>query len=175
VQASYDGYPTVHDFATRPDFYMGVGNLLAVPVAHAVGRRSVYLPSTIVLSFSCPWCAYSGSLDSHIAGRNVMSIAAGKIEASCPIIIEEIFYLHERRHFIAWFCALQILESAALIVASSYLANDLGWRWWYGVFGCLSGAISVLSIVFIVEIKYTRSPEALSELTDITLCVCRLC
>jgi MFS family permease len=96
VQASYNNNPQAHDLATWPAFYMGVGNLLAIPVAHAVGRRPVYLLSTIVLSFSCLWCAYSGNLNSHIAGRNVMSIAAGQAEALCPIIVQEIFHLHER-------------------------------------------------------------------------------
>jgi hypothetical protein len=128
VQASYGGNPKTHDLATWPAFYMGVGNLLAIPVAHAVGRRPVYLLSTIVLAFGCLWCAYSDNLNSHIAGRNVMSVAAGQAEALCPIIVQEIFYLHERGHVIAWFCALQTLGTAALIVASSYLANDLGWR-----------------------------------------------
>jgi MFS family permease len=128
VQASYGGDPKTSDLATWPAFYMGIGNLLAIPVAHAVGRRPVYLLSTIVLSFGCLWCAYSDSLGSHIAGRNVMSIAAGQAEALCPIIVQEIFYLHERGRVVAWFCALQTLGTAALIVASSYLANGLGWR-----------------------------------------------
>jgi predicted MFS family arabinose efflux permease len=128
VQATYNRDPKTNDLVTWPAFYMGIGNLLAIPVAHAVGRRPVYLLSTIVLSFGCLWCSYSGSLDSHIAGRNVMSIAAGQAEALCPIIVQEIFYLHERGHVVAWFCALQTLGTAALIVATSYLANDLGWR-----------------------------------------------
>lgn len=162
VQASYGGNPKAHDLATWPAFYMGVGNLIAIPVAHAIGRRPIYLLSTIVLSFGCLWCAYSKSLDSHIAGRNVMSIAAGQAEALCPIIVQEVFYLHERGNVIAWFCALQTLGTAALIVASSYLANDLGWRWWYGVFGCVSGSIAVLSILFVAETKYERTLEALN-------------
>lgn len=162
VSMSYDHDPKTNDLVTWPAFYMGIGNLLAIPVAHAIGRRPVYLLSTIVLSLGCLWCAKSGSLNSHIAGRNVMSVAAGQAEALCPIIVQEIFYLHERGHVIAWFCALQTLGTAALIVASSYLANDLGWRWWYGIFGCLSGAIAVLSIIFVVETKYVRTLEALN-------------
>ncbi|KAL7770990.1 hypothetical protein CFE70_000930 [Pyrenophora teres f. teres 0-1] len=140
VQASYGGDPKTHDLATWPAFYMGVGNLLAIPVAHAIGRRPVYLMSTIILSFGCLWCAKSTSLASHIAGRNIMSIAAGQAEALCPLIVQEIFQLH----------------------GISYLASGLGWRWWYGVFGCLSGAIAVLSIIFVAETKYVRTLEALN-------------
>lgn len=128
VKASYGGDERTNDLATWPAFFMGVGNLLAIPVAHAVGRRPVYLLSTILLAFSCLWCAKSTSLSSHIAGRDIMSIAAGQAEALCPIIVQEIFYLHQRGKVIAWFCALQTLGTAALIVATSYLASDLGWR-----------------------------------------------
>ena len=143
---------------------MGVGNLLAIPVAHAVGRRPVYLLSTVVLAFGCLWCAKSTSLTSHIIGRDIMSIASGNAEALCPIIVQELFYLHERGKVIAWFCALQTLGTASLIVATSYLANDLGWRWWYGVFGCVNGAIALLSFFFVIETKYHRTTEALSML-----------
>ncbi|EDU44724.1 major facilitator superfamily transporter [Pyrenophora tritici-repentis] len=144
IQAEYGGDPKTHDLATWPAFFMGVGNLLAIPIAHAVGRRPIYLLSTIVLALTSAWCAQSTSLSSHIAGRDVMSIAA------------------ERGNVIAWFCAIQTLGTAALIVSSSYLATDLGWRWWYGVFGCVNGAIALLSIIFVVETKYVRTLEALN-------------
>ena len=164
VQASYHGDPRTSDLATWPAFFMGVGNLLAIPVAHAVGRRPVYLLSTVVLAFGCLWCAKSTSLTSHIIGRDIMSIASGNAEALCPIIVQELFYLHERGKVIAWFCALQTLGTASLIVATSYLANDLGWRWWYGVFGCVNGAIALLSFLFVIETKYHRTTEAISRL-----------
>lgn len=163
IKASYNGDPKTYDLSTWPAFYMGIGNLLAIPVAHAIGRRPMYLLSCIILSFGCLWCAKSGSLGSHIAGRNIMSLAAGQAEALCPIIVQEIFYLHERGNVVAWFCALQTLGTAAFIVASSYLANDLGWRWWYGIFGILSGAITVLSIIFVPETKFHRTLQALSK------------
>ncbi|KAI1578534.1 major facilitator superfamily transporter [Pyrenophora tritici-repentis] len=105
IQAEYGGDPKTHDLATWPAFFMGVGNLLAIPIAHAVGQRG---------------------------------------------------------NVIAWFCAIQTLGTAALIVSSSYLATDLGWRWWYGVFGCVNGAIALLSIIFVVETKYVRTLEALN-------------
>jgi hypothetical protein len=51
-----------------------------------------------------------------------------------------------------------------LIVASPYIAFDpnLGWRWWYGIFGTISGAITILSIIFVKETKYERSIAALT-------------
>ena len=164
VAASYNNDPKTHDLVLWPAFFMGVGNLISIPVAHAIGRRPVYLVSTLMVAFGCLWCAKSGSLESHIGGRDIMSVGAGTAEALCPIIVQEVFFLHERGKAIAWFCALQTVGTAALIVASPYIASDpnLGWRWWYGIFGIISGAVSVLSIIFVKETKYERSVEALT-------------
>ena len=164
VAASYNNDPKASDLVTWPAFFMGVGNLISIPVAHAIGRRPVYLFSTILIALGCLWCAKSGSLASHISGRDIMSIGAGTAEALCPIIVQEVFYLHERGRVIAWFCALQTVGTAALIVPSPQIASDpnLGWRWWYGIFGIVSGAVSVLSIIFVKETKYDRSLDALT-------------
>jgi MFS family permease len=164
VQAAYNNDPKTNDLLIWPAFFMGVGNLIAIPLSYAVGRRPIYLLSTIVLAFGCLWCAESKSLASHIAGRNIMSIAAGTCEALCPIIVQEIFYLHQRGKVVAAFSALQTVGTAALIIASPYIASDphLGWRWWYGIFGCVSGAVAVLSIIFVKETRYERSVEALN-------------
>ena len=164
VRASYNGDPKTNDLITWPAFFMRIGNLIAIPLSYAIGRRPIYLFSSILLAFGCLWCAKSESLESHIAGRDLMSIAAGTCEALCPIIVKEIFFLHERGRAIAAFSALQTVGTAALIIASPYIASDshLGWRWWYGIFGCVSGAVALLSIIFVKETKYTRSMEALN-------------
>lgn len=163
VKASYNNDPKTNDLVTWPAFFMGVGNLISIPLAYAVGRRPIYLLSTIILAFGCLWCAKSKSLESHIAGRDVMSIAAGTAEALCPIIVQEIFYLHERGKVLAVFSALQTLGTAGLIIASPYISSDphLGWRWWYGIFGIVSGGVTVLSILFVKETRYERPLEAL--------------
>lgn len=150
----YQGNPKISDLATWPAFYMGVGNLLAIPVAHAVGRRPVYLLATILLAFGCLWCAKSKSLGSHIAGRNVMSIAAGQAEALCPIIVQEIFYLHQRGRIIAYFCALQTLGTASLFVASSYLANNWGWRCKFEAHSTLLYVSNLISIRVVWSLRH---------------------
>ncbi|KAL3442505.1 hypothetical protein BJX65DRAFT_321509 [Aspergillus insuetus] len=164
VQAAYNNDPKTNDLIIWPAFFIGVGNLIAIPLAYAVGRRPIYLLSTIVLAFGCLWCAKSKSLASHIAGRDIMSITAGTCEALCPIIVQEIFYLHQRGKVVAAFSALQTVGTAALIIASPYIASDphLGWRWWYGIFGCVSGAVAVISIIFVKETRYERSVQALN-------------
>lgn len=84
----YNNDPRVSDLVTWPAFYMGLGNLIAMPIADAIGRRPVYLFSNAILIAGSIWCSYSDSLGSHIGGRDFMALAAGQSEALCVLIAE---------------------------------------------------------------------------------------
>ncbi|CAH0054428.1 unnamed protein product [Clonostachys solani] len=166
VQQSYPGDSRTNDLVTYPALFIGLGNFIFVPIAHAVGRRPIYLFSLILLVAGCIWCAFSKSLTSHIAGRNIMSLAAGQAEALCPIMVQEVYYLHERGSKIAWFCAAQVLGTATLTVASSYLASNLGWRWWYGIFAIINGACLLMAAFAVPETRFHRLKASLINPDD---------
>ena len=50
------------------------------------------------------------------------------------------------------------------MIASAYLTDSLGWRWWYIVFGIVNLAVLVLALLFVVETKYPRSLSVLGTL-----------
>ncbi|KAJ5404192.1 hypothetical protein N7509_004063 [Penicillium cosmopolitanum] len=129
IMAFYDNDPRTTDLMTYPTLFMGIGNIIAMPLAMAIGRRPVFLASVLILTVGSIWCAASQSLDSHIAGRNILSLAAGQSEALCPLIIQEIHFVHERSSKLAWFSATQSIGTAALTIATAYIVNALGWRW----------------------------------------------
>lgn len=88
IMAYYDYDPRTNDLMTYPTLFMGIGNIIAMPLAMAVGRRPVFLASAMILTVGSIWCAASQSLGSHIAGRDILSLAAGQSEALCPLIIQ---------------------------------------------------------------------------------------
>lgn len=106
LQEHYDHSPRVSDLVTYPALFMGIGNLIAVPVADAVGRRPVYLASNVVLIAGGIWCACSDSLSSHIGGRDFMALAAGQSEALCVMIAEVcigcLFYMSVLKLILGW-------------------------------------------------------------------------
>jgi MFS family permease len=103
VEASYDFNPKASDLMTYPTLFMGIGNLIAMPLAMAVGRQPVFVASAFILVIGSIWCAASRSLGSHIAGRDIMSLAAGQSEALCPLIIQVrgnlFLFIHGNSHF----------------------------------------------------------------------------
>jgi hypothetical protein len=159
------------DLLTYPTLFMAIGNLLSMPLSVTIGRRPVFLASLILLVISGFWCAFPGSLDSHIAGRNFYSIAAGQSEALAPYIIEEIHFLHERSAKLSWFIGLQTVMDAGMFVATTYIVPAWGTKWWYLIITFLNAAILILSIPFLVETKYDRPEDADSKFELKYICV----
>jgi MFS family permease len=156
VQASYPeaGHKT-NDLLTYPTLLMGVGNLISMPMAMVIGRRPVFLFSMFVLILGGLWCALSTSLDSHIAGRAIMSLAAGQSEALAPMMVQELSFLHEKGRKLGWFIFIQNITSGAFFIASTYLVAAYGWKWWYGLFTVLNAVLFVLSVVLLTETSYS--------------------
>ncbi|KAL3480544.1 major facilitator superfamily domain-containing protein [Aspergillus californicus] len=165
IQQQYPGEEDrANDLLTYPTLFMGIGNLISMPFALTIGRRPVFLASMVLLIVTGIWCACSQSLGSHIAGRNIMSLAAGQSEALSPAIIQEIHFLHERGRKLAWFIFIQNVTAGVFFVVSTYMVSAWGWRWWYGFFAIMNFVAFVsfvFSVVFASESHFERSAEAM--------------
>ncbi|KAH7309984.1 major facilitator superfamily domain-containing protein [Rhexocercosporidium sp. MPI-PUGE-AT-0058] len=168
IQADYPGQRArTNDLVTYPTLFMGLGNLISMPLALTVGRRPVFLVSLLLMSVSGLWCALSKSLESHIAGRDILALAAGQSEALAPLMIQEIFFLHERGRKLSWFISLQNVVTAGFAMATTYMVEAWGWRWWYGFFTAINVVLLLLSFLLVSETKYDRPETTTSAAMDI--------
>ncbi|KAF7554868.1 hypothetical protein G7Z17_g2579 [Cylindrodendrum hubeiense] len=156
----HDDPTRISDLLTYPTLFMGIGNLLSMPIAAAIGRRPVFLFSLVLLVASGIWCACSTSLESHIAGRNVFSMAAGQSEALAPLMVQEIHFLHEHGIKLAYFVGVQTTITATLFVATTYIVPSIGLPWWYGIITIINGVTLVLSFFFVIESQFDRPEDA---------------
>lgn len=146
-----------NDLLTYPTLFMGIGNLISMPLAMAIGRRPVFLASMALLVASGIWCAFSKSLESHIAGRDIMALAAGQSEALVPLIVQEIHFLHEKGKKLSWFVAIENVAVSCFFIATQFLVASYGWRWWYGLFSIINAVLMVLSFIFVAETAFDRT------------------
>jgi MFS family permease len=155
-----DAGSRVSDLLTYPTLFLGIGNLIAMPLSVAIGRRPVFLCSLVLLVIAGIWCALSTSLSSHIAGRNVYSLAAGQSEALAPMIVQEIHFLHQRGNRVSWFVGVQVTATAAIFVGTVYIVPSLGLGWWYGINTIINGVVLIMAFFFVVETKFHRPKDA---------------
>lgn len=66
----------------------GIGNLIGMPLAIAVGRRSVLLLFTLILILGAVLCAVAKTYEWHLAARMVLGLSAGQSEALVPMITQ---------------------------------------------------------------------------------------
>ncbi|AEO69969.1 uncharacterized protein THITE_2120735 [Thermothielavioides terrestris NRRL 8126] len=149
----------VSDLLTHPTLFMGIGNLLAMPLCVAVGRRPVFLLSLVILVASGIGCACSTSLTSHIAARDILSVAAGQSEALVAFMVQEVHFLHQRGRAATWNAAIQGVVTGAMFVATTYLVPAWGVRWWYGVITIVNGVLLIASFFLVPETMYDRVLE----------------
>ncbi|KAK0383194.1 hypothetical protein NLU13_9107 [Sarocladium strictum] len=163
VQLSYPGQETrTNDLVTYPALFMGLGNLVSVPLSMIIGRRPVFLGSLALMIAGGAWCAASKSLGSHIAGRMVMSVAAGQSESLVPLMVQEMYFLHNRSRHFGWMLFIQNVGVGSFFIASQHLVAAFGWRWWYGLFTIINGVILALSIPLAAETAFERSEADLA-------------
>ncbi|KAL2409302.1 hypothetical protein ABEF95_005955 [Exophiala dermatitidis] len=112
---------------TYPTLFMGIGNVIGMPLALAIGRRPVFLLSSTVLS-----------------------------EALCPLMVQETFFLHERGKYQMIFSAVGNIITTIFTLITSYIAKGIGARGWYGLGSGLAGLVLIFSTFFLPETKYDR-------------------
>ncbi|KAL8367094.1 hypothetical protein RB595_000414 [Gaeumannomyces hyphopodioides] len=147
--------------ATIPLLTNGAASYLLVPLSTAVGRRPVMLLASTCACAGGAWAALSSSLGSHLAARAVQGLGAGAVEALIPLVVQDMFFLHERNTWMSTIVSSQGVIIIALGIASPYIAANHSWRWIYWVttgFGVVAWALLLL---FLPETRWTRSKEEL--------------
>lgn len=156
-------YADITHLMTYPTLFMGIGNLIGMPVAVAVGRRIVMLVSTVVLVISAVLCATAKTYEWHLAARMVLGLAAGQSESVVPLVVQEIYFLHERSKGLMIQQTIQVILCAVWVVLASPIAGAITPQWWYGLGAILAAIQLVITIFFLPETKYERSLESFQE------------
>ena len=83
-------------FITGLTLAQGVGNLFWMPLILKFGRRPVYLCSFTIYTITSIWAGVAPSYSNELASRIVMGFASGVGECLAPLIIADLYFLHER-------------------------------------------------------------------------------
>lgn len=140
------------------------GNDVILPLALAFGRRPVFLISMVILLAATIFAAVQKSYDGHLAARIIQGLATGASESLLPLILTEITFLHERGRVFGLYWSLQNILSSTINLASGYINQDLGWRWYYWVFVIMLAVGMVIAVFFGFETQFTRPAASVDGL-----------
>ncbi|EMD86506.1 hypothetical protein COCC4DRAFT_135670 [Bipolaris maydis ATCC 48331] len=149
---------------TLPTLCIGLGNYIILPLALAYGRRPVFLVSMVILLAATIAAAVQNSYNGHLASRIVQGLATGASESLLPLMLTEITFLHERGRIFGLYWTVQNALSSCINLASTYLNEAMGWRWYYWVFVITIAFGLVLAFLLAFETQFTRSPASLDGL-----------
>ncbi|KAI1633838.1 MFS transporter [Biscogniauxia mediterranea] len=143
-------------FQTAPSLLIGLSNFIWVPLAIKFGRRPVYIASYLLLTATCIWCALATSFESALAGRILLGFAGGAAELVAPLILTDLFFLHERgKCMVIYTCALSAGVGGG-VVFSGLIVKTYPWQVVYWLFTACVGFVTFLVLFTFPETQYRR-------------------
>lgn len=145
---------------TYPTLFMGIGNLFGMPLAIAIGRRPVFLASTLLMILSGSLCVAQKSYEWHLGARIILGLAAGQAEALLPLMVQETQFLHERAQYMMYYTGITNILVAVYTLLASYIAAAVGPSGWYAIGTGIAGLVFIASFFFVPETRYPRPLSA---------------
>ncbi|KAL3426430.1 hypothetical protein PVAG01_03221 [Phlyctema vagabunda] len=141
---------------------LGIGNIFFTPLADVMGRRFVYITSSLIVMLANMWLALSNNIIDSILAKTLLGFGAAPFEALPVISISDTFFAHERGTMMGAYVFGLAFGSFIGPICAGYMAVAHGWRmvYWLGV--CISGAVALMIVIFMEETIFHR-PEDLSE------------
>ncbi|KAJ5348266.1 uncharacterized protein N7506_001519 [Penicillium brevicompactum] len=158
-------YAAISALLTYPTLFMGIGNLIGMPLAIAVGRRVVLLVCTLILVLGTVLCITAESYEWHLGARMLIGFSAGQSEALVPMITQEVFFLHERAKYLMVQQTVQVILTTIWTLFASPIAGAITPQGWYGLGAGLAGLQFIVAFFLLPETKYDRDLSAYQEFT----------
>ncbi|KAI0472816.1 MFS general substrate transporter [Xylariaceae sp. FL0804] len=135
---------------------IGISLFIFNPMAKKVGRRPVYIISSIVMFTSSVWGAVSTDYPSFLGSRIWGGFGMAPYEILVQCTIADMYYVHERATRIAvWNMFLLCGISGGALIAG-YIIENMGWKWTFWWCAILFGVCLPLVVFFVPETAYKR-------------------
>jgi MFS family permease len=140
----------------------GYANFILVPIAEVYGRRFILIVSSFICLGAALWHGAAKSYGSFMGARILIGIGMSIGESLMPMVVSDIFFLHERGRFMGtYFFALFNSMFLGPIIAGACAEHFSSWRTFYWIISSFSALSCVLILFLHPETRYIRHPAAL--------------
>lgn len=136
--------------------FFGWSNLLWQPLGLTYGRRPVLLFSLLACMLCSVWTSYVKSSGEWYVNRFLCGFFYGPIETLIEVCIADIFFLHERGAWIAWYCFMLFSIPFASSIAAGFISDRYGWQWIQFIAAIITAVILVILFFFLEETMFYR-------------------
>ncbi|KAK7903234.1 hypothetical protein LTR67_001251 [Exophiala xenobiotica] len=140
--------------------FLGLGNLFWIPLSEKIGKRPVLIACSGLFFVSTIWAAASRSWGSLFGARIVQGFAASVSEGLGPVIVADVYFLHERGLWVGVNLLTFTVGTSLGGIFSGLIANATpNWHWvyWHQVF--LTGMLFLVIVLFQAETNFNRPQE----------------
>lgn len=114
------------------------------------------LLANIVILATAPLCTTQGT---YTANRIILGFFGSPVESLCEVSIVDIWFVHERPKYLAWYGWSLSLTGKLAPMISGFINYGMGWEWtlwWCAIFNAVA---FVYCFLFMEETNYDRIPD----------------
>ena len=139
--------------------FIAISCLLCQEVAAKIGRRPIYLFSTILAIISGIIFVTRRTFAGYIGFSIVNGFSAGPVDSLVEVSIADVFFLHEHGKFIGVYLISNGIGSSFGPFLAGYIYEYLGWLWCGYMVIIICGGLFVAEFFLLEESFYVRHYE----------------
>lgn len=139
---------------------LGLFNVLWIPTAMKIGRKPVFIATTVIASCAMVWIGKCNGNAQWFLAMTVNGLGVAGYEAMIQLTIFDTFFVHERGRALAVYLSSQQLGSVIGLVSGGAQADTIGWRWSQYI---VAIADAVVFVLFVFTFQETLFPRFLFE------------
>lgn len=135
---------------------LGWGALVWQPLAHAYGRRGVYLLSALLVVPLMEWTAYSNTAGQWFGHRVLIGLAGAPIEFLPELSIVDVWFAHERGTFTGIYMFVLFGSNFVAPLIAGFFNDAYGWRWTMHLGAIIAAGAFAILFFFLEETLFIR-------------------
>lgn len=152
--------------------FLAFSCLFCQPVAGKLGRRAVYLFSTLLTIISAVVFVGDKTYGGYLGYSILIGCAVGPIDSLIEVSITDIFFLHQHGKYIGIYSLTMGLGSAFGPFIAGYVTQNLGYLWCGYLLIIIAGGLLLVEAFLLEESVFKRtyeSPELEDKLLEIVI------